>query len=72
VGDSVAIESKGSGNVAAGDAKGLLALGEEVTLKRRIIVCNETHERMLESGIEIMPITVFLERLWNDEIVTST
>jgi uncharacterized protein len=69
VGDLVAIEAKGTGNVAVGDTKGLLALGEEVELKRRIIVCNEANARTLENGIEVLPLSLFLERLWNDEIV---
>jgi uncharacterized protein len=69
VGDHIAIEAKGTGNVAAGDAKGLLALREEVRLRRCIIVCNEANERTLENGIEIMPISVFLQRLWKGEIV---
>lgn len=69
VGDELAIEVKGSGRVAPRDTRGLVALFEEVKLKRRIIVCNETTPRTLDDGIEIVPVQEFLKRLWADTLI---
>jgi len=69
LGDEIGIEVKGTRKVSSADLKGLKALAEEVPLKRRIIVANETHYRCLDCGTELMPIEHFLKALWAGEFV---
>jgi predicted AAA+ superfamily ATPase len=69
VGTEAAIEVKCSSRVTERDEKGLRALSEEIDFERRIIVCNETHYRVSDSGVEIMPVENFLKMLWNDELL---
>jgi predicted AAA+ superfamily ATPase len=69
IGDRVAIEVKASGRVSAGDARGLLALAEDVRLKRKLIVCSEGESRRLDQGVEAIPVAEFLDRLWSDELL---
>ncbi len=68
IGDRIAIEVKASGRVSERDAKGLLALAEDVPLKRKLIVCTEHEPRRLDGGVEVLPVAEFLDRLWNDEL----
>ena len=68
LGDEVAIEVKSAAKVSERDEKGLRALQEEISLKRRIIVCNEPARRTSDTGIEIIPIAEFLEELWSGVI----
>jgi predicted AAA+ superfamily ATPase len=68
LGDEVAIEVKSSPRISERDEKGLRALREDVPLKRRIIVCNESVQRRSDSGAEIMPVEDFLACLWRGEI----
>ncbi len=65
IGDAVAIEVKGKAVVTSRDERSLLALAEEIPLKRKIIVCLEPHSRMSDSGVEILPAEEFLTRLWS-------
>jgi len=37
--------------------------------KQAIVVCNEKEER-LHNGIKIMPWRLFLQKLWQDEIIS--
>ncbi len=67
IGESIAIEVKGSQSVHAQDEKGLSALAEDLKLQRRIIVCHERQRRVTESGIEIVPVEEFLSELWAGE-----
>lgn len=69
LGDEVAIEVKSSHRVTERDERGLRALSDDLTLKRRIIVCREPFERKSSSGVEILPVEIFLERLWSGGIV---
>ncbi len=66
--DHIAIEVKASTRVSTQDLKGLKALGEELTLKRAIVISNEKEKRKV-SGIEIIPYKEFLRSLWNGEII---
>lgn len=65
--ESIAIEVKGSGRASRQDCKSLLALGEETKLRRKILVCTETHRRV-EEGVEIIPVGEFLKELWGDAL----
>jgi uncharacterized protein len=69
LGDEIAIEVKGKTLVSERDAKGLHALAEELTLKRKIIIANERMERRLESGVEVIPVALFLEQLWSGVLI---
>jgi len=68
VGDHLAIEVKASGKISPRDTKGLRALGEEIKLKRRIIVCLENSPRFLDDGTEVLPLKDFLEELWSGSL----
>ena len=41
---------------------------DETAVKDYIIVCRELFERTTVDGIRIMPWTIFLDKLWNNEI----
>ena len=66
--DKIAIEVKGSGRVVGSDLKALRAIKEDLEIARSIIVCNEAKPRISPEGIEIMPIEVFCQKLWDQEI----
>jgi uncharacterized protein len=63
-----AIEVKASQNVTAAMLKGLHALREEQYTKRHICVCLEKTPRKTD-GIEVMPLEMFLQALWEGELV---
>jgi predicted AAA+ superfamily ATPase len=65
---NIAIEVKGSSSISPRDEKPMLMLAEEVSLKRRIIVCNESHPRKTDLGTEVLPVQDFLQRLWDGEL----
>lgn len=67
LGDHTAVELKAKDTVAARDLRSLRALGEEGILKRRICVSLDRQPRTVE-GIEIVPLTHFLERLQAGEL----
>ena len=69
VGGKVAIEVKAKPRVSARDYKGILALGEDVPLERKIVVCNERRRRRSDDGVEIMPPVEFLKELWSGAIL---
>lgn len=62
------IEVKAANSVSDRDLKGLRALSEETSLKRRIVVCQERFPRQTSDGIEIMPVAHFLDSLWAGQI----
>ncbi len=67
VGDVMAIEVKASGVVTDRHLAGLRALAEEIPLRQRLVVSLETHPRRTEDGIEILPVEMFFDRLWQGE-----
>lgn len=69
VGDAVAIEVKAKPRVSVRDYKGLLALAEEIPLRRKLVVCREPRRRRDDHGVEIVPAPEFLRELWEDRIV---
>ena len=50
-------------------AAGLRALAEEVSLRRKLVVCHETLRRVDDDGIETLPVPQFLKALWEDELI---
>ena len=68
--NKVAIEVKTSKNISNRELRGIRAFRDENAVKDYIIVCRELFERTTEDGIRIMPWKVFLDKLWNNEIVS--
>jgi predicted AAA+ superfamily ATPase len=64
IGDRIGIEVKAGGHVTRRDTHGLLALAEEVDLKRRIVVATERQRRLTDDGVEVVPVEDFLRDLW--------
>lgn len=68
LGERVAIEVKSSANIHSRDEKALLALAEDLKLRRKLIVCLEKKRRTSDGGTEIVPVEEFLEELWSGEL----
>jgi predicted AAA+ superfamily ATPase len=66
--NEVAIEVKSTDHVKSEHLNGLKAFAEEYEVKKKIVVSNDTLPRLM-GNILILPWQVFLERLWNDEII---
>ena len=65
----VAIEVKSTAHVGTAQLGGLGAFAEEYPeVRRRILVCMESKRRRLASGIEVLPVAVFLDELWAGRI----
>lgn len=64
----VCVEVKGSALVKPGDLKGIKAFAGDYKPGKAIVVCNEKEPR-LSSGLHLLPWQVFLERLWNGDII---
>jgi len=64
----VAIEIKATEQAHKRHLKGLKAFSEEYETKKLILVSNDPYPRLVDN-ILILPWKVFLERLWNDEII---
>lgn len=64
----VAVEVKGTAMVDKRALRSIKTFIELYGPRQAIVVCNEREER-LHSGIRIMPWRIFLEKLWQDEII---
>lgn len=64
----IAIEVKGTSNITNKETKNLRSFISKFTVSRAIIVCNELLPRRV-NDIEIIPWELFLEQLWNGEII---
>ncbi len=64
----VAVEIKGTDNVQSRHIKGLKSFSDEYAVKKLIIVSNDPVERKI-GNIMVLPWKLFLERLWNNEII---
>lgn len=70
VGDmDLAVECKSTREIRAVDLKGLRALGEEHSPRRRIVVSRVESPRRTEDGIEILPWNDFCRDLWQGELI---
>lgn len=67
VGNELAIEVKASRNLTIRDLKNLRDIADENTWQERMVVCREPAERKTDDGILILPVAVFLSRLWSGE-----
>ena len=69
IGDAeVAIEVKSSANVSSSDTKGLKAFIEEHPQAKLYLLSMEPRAR-LQNGIEVWPVSLFLERLWGNKVI---
>ena len=65
----IAIEAKSSARVTRDHLKGLRSLVEDHPgVGRRIVVCRESRARKTEDGIEILPASSFVRRLWAGDL----
>ena len=65
----LAIEAKSSERVTSDHLAGLRTLVQDhPRVRRRIVVCREPRARRTEDGIEILPASVFVQRLWTGEL----
>jgi uncharacterized protein len=73
LGDSeVAIEVKSAHKINDAELKHLSVYAEEVSVKRRLVVCGEPMKRVVKDKfgtIEIYPWSLFVQELWGKEIV---
>lgn len=67
VAGEVAIEAKTTREATARDLKGLRAIADEATFRHRILVCDEPRERLAD-GIQILPWSLFVSRLWAGDL----
>ena len=68
---NTAIEVKSTANVTKSDMSGLRAIAEEGTFSHRIVVCREPRPRVVD-GIEVLPATEFVRRLWDDSLIDAS
>ncbi|UCF05884.1 MAG: ATP-binding protein [bacterium] len=70
VGDmDLAIECKSTREIRAVDLKGLKALSEEETPRRKIVVSRVERPRKTDDGIEILPWWDFCKKLWDGKAI---
>jgi predicted AAA+ superfamily ATPase len=67
----VAIEVKSADHVVSGDTKGLKAFSEDHPDTKQFLLSMEERPRML-NGIEVWPVTQFLQRLWGGKVLGFT
>ena len=67
---AAAIEVKSTARVHDNHLAGLRAIAkDQKAVARRLLVCLEPRRRVTLDGIEIVPVTEFLRRLWADKVV---
>ena len=67
IGGEIAIEVKGTARVNSSDLKGIKALQEEIPLRKKMVVCMERERRVLDD-VEILPLDLFFDLLWKNEL----
>src|SRR3989338_7733749 len=65
----LAVEIKGSSRVHEGDIGSLQALIEDGPVKKCCLVCLEKQPRDVTRNIKILPWQMFIEQLWNGELI---
>lgn len=70
VGDmEVVIEAKSNERISWDHLKGLRSLRDDHPhVGRRVVVCREARPRLTDDGIEILPASTFVERLWGGDL----
>jgi predicted AAA+ superfamily ATPase len=69
--DQVAIEIKSTQLVSDKHLKGLRALCEEFPKMRMLVVSRDESPRKTSDGIEIWPVSYFLNELWGNRVLRS-
>lgn len=64
----VALEVKSSNRISARYLGGIKAFREEYDVRKSIVVCTEVLPR-IHDNIDILPWRLFLEKLWNGEVI---
>lgn len=64
----LALEVKGTNKVSSKSLLGIYELNKKANIKQTVIVSNEAVER-LHDNILIMPYQIFLQKLWNNELI---
>jgi len=67
-GEWIGIEVKSTNNPSRSDEKGLLALAEDITLSKKIIVCMGNSPKVTDSGVMVLPVFDFLAKLWESSL----
>jgi predicted AAA+ superfamily ATPase len=65
----IAIEAKSGPSPSKKDLKGFAPFEEEFKLQKKIVVCLANQPQINAEGVEILPIHIFLEKLWEGKIV---
>lgn len=65
----VAVEIKGSKNIGSQHLKPLREFHQEYKTKKSILVCLENQPRLTSDHIQILPVKIFLEKLWAGDII---
>jgi predicted AAA+ superfamily ATPase len=66
----VAIEAKSATRITRDHLKGIRSLVEDHPgVERRIVVCREPRARRTNDGIEVLPATTFVRRLWDGDLL---
>ena len=72
IGDmELAIEAKSGDNITNNHLKGLRQLARDHPGVSRIVVCREPRPRRTDDCIDLLPFGVFVERLWNGELLAT-
>ncbi len=67
--DFIAIEVKSSVSPSKRDLKGLSVLNEEIPISRKRCVCLSGQPGLMDNGVEILPLEVFLNNLWHGAFI---
>ena len=68
----LAVEAKASARIVRGHLKGLRSLAEDhPDAGRRVVVCLEPRAKRTEDGIDILPASAFVVRLWRGDLVAG-
>lgn len=65
----VAVEVKATPHARAEHARSLVAIADEYTFKRRMLVTLDAAPRRMENGVEVVPWREWCRRLWAGEVV---
>jgi uncharacterized protein len=69
IGKKLAIEVKGTPLIKDKHLAGIRALKEEGSIEKYIVVSLDPDERAAEDGINILPLAVFLKKLWEGSLL---
>ena len=68
----LAVEAKAGARIASNHLRGLRSLADEhPEAGRRIVVCLEPRARRTDDGIDILPASVFVRRLWHGDLAAG-